>query len=145
MPTEVQAAAAGRRSSHIPQDSHPHFPTFYKLFSNKDSRSKSSKPKSPLSQCYARFTPQSTSLQGWKRSGGAGPSLGTASPADVVVLWSRAAAPSIPHRDWLVKKALVSLHTGFTQSGQQRVNCLEHTSLDWMWEHTRSARAWEMG
>lgn len=45
------------------------------------------------------------------------------------------------HSCWLVKKDLVSLQTGFTQSGQLNVNCLEHSSFDWMCECTRSARA----
>lgn len=50
--------------------------------------------------------------------------------------WGRVA-----HRGWLLKNALLSLHTGLTQSGQHRVSWREHTSLDCRWEHTRSARA----
>ena len=46
------------------------------------------------------------------------------------------------HSCWLLKKDLVSLQTGFTQSGQLRVSCVEQRSLDWMCECTRSARAW---
>lgn len=45
------------------------------------------------------------------------------------------------HSCWLVKKDLVSLQTGFTQSGQLRVNCVEHSLFDWMCECTRSAKA----
>ena len=45
------------------------------------------------------------------------------------------------HSCWLVKKDLVSLQVGFTQSGQLRVSCVEQRSLDWRCEWTRSARA----
>lgn len=45
------------------------------------------------------------------------------------------------HSCWLVKKDLVSLQTGFTQSGQLRGNCVEHSLFDWMCECTKSAKA----
>lgn len=45
------------------------------------------------------------------------------------------------HSCWLLKKDLVSLQTGFTQSGQLSVSCVEHSLFDWMCEYTKSAKA----
>ncbi len=44
---------------------------------------------------------------------------------------------------WLAKKALVWAQVGLMQSGQRRESWREHGLLDFRWDWTRSASAWE--
>lgn len=112
-------SGSGEISSHL-TDKCPYFPTSYSSSQQRQHKIMNPQPSSP-----------------WDTS--SEPSLAVL--AGLLLAWAVPGRGSQGWQLWLVKKALVSLHTGLTHSGQHRVSWREHTSLDCRWEHTRSARA----